>query len=41
MQQRRLWASGLAMGPLAGRLLAQLALDQLTDLEMAPYQVFA
>ncbi len=34
-----LWASGLAMGPLAGRLLAQCALGQRTDLDMAPFQV--
>ena len=32
-----LGASGLTTGPVAGRLLAQLALDEAPDLDLAPY----
>jgi D-amino-acid dehydrogenase len=32
-----LGAGGLTMGPLAGRMLAQIALGQATDLDLAPY----
>lgn len=34
-----LGAGGLTMGPLAGRLLAQMALGQTTDIDTAPYAI--
>ena len=34
-----LGAGGLTMGPIAGRLLAQLALGQPTDMDIAPYAI--